>query len=115
MQLVPTSGGRDAYRKAKGESTIPSRDYLLDPENNIKLSSAYLNVLSYNLLEQVDNEVSREHCVISAYNTGRGNVFKAFAANSTSAINQINGLEPPAVYDRLRNNLPYPRRRGITS
>jgi membrane-bound lytic murein transglycosylase C len=34
-------------------------------------------------------------------------VYKAFAANSTSAINQINSLEPPAVYDRLRNNLPY--------
>ncbi|HMS86499.1 MAG TPA: murein transglycosylase domain-containing protein [Nitrospira sp.] len=107
MQLVPTSGGRDAYRKAKGKDTIPSRDYLFDPENNIELGSAYLNVLSYNQLEQIDNEVSREYCVISAYNTGAGNVFKAFAANSTSAINQINGLEPPAVYDRLRNNLPY--------
>ncbi|MFO0701617.1 MAG: murein transglycosylase domain-containing protein [Nitrospira sp.] len=107
MQLVPTSGGRDAYRKAKGKDTIPSRDYLFDPENNIELGSAYLHVLSYNLLEQVDNEVSREYCVISAYNTGTGNVFKAFAANSTSAINQINGLEPPAVYDRLRSNLPY--------
>ncbi len=107
MQLVPTSGGRDAYRKAKGKDTIPSREYLFDPENNIELGSAYLNVLSYNLLEQVDNEVSREYCVISAYNTGTGNVFKAFGANSTSAINQINGLEPPAVYDRLRTNLPY--------
>ncbi len=107
MQLVPSSGGRDAYRKAKGKDTIPSREYLFDPGNNIELGSAYLNVLSYNLLERVENEVSREYCVISAYNTGTGNVFKAFAANSTSAINQINGLEPPAVYDRLRNNLPY--------
>ncbi|MBX3328324.1 MAG: transglycosylase SLT domain-containing protein, partial [Nitrospira sp.] len=107
MQLVPTSGGRDAYRKAKGKDTIPSREYLFDPENNIELGSAYLNVLSYNQLEQVENEVSREYCVISAYNTGTGNVFKAFAANSTSAINHINGLEPPAVYDRLRTNLPY--------
>lgn len=63
---VPTSGGRDAYRKAKGKDTISSREYLFDLENNIELGSASLNVLSYNLLEQVDNEVSREYCVISA-------------------------------------------------
>lgn len=107
MQLVPTSGGRDAYRRAKGKDTIPSRDYLFDPENNIELGSAYLNVLSYNLLEQIDNEVSREYCVISAYNTGPRNVFKAFAGDSIAALNQINRLKPPAVYDRLRNNLPY--------
>lgn len=107
MQLVPSSGGRDAYRKAKGKDTIPSREYLFDPENNIELGSAYLNVLSYNLLAQIDNEVSREYCVISAYNTGSGNVFKTFAHNSVSAVNHINSLEPPAVYDRLRNNLPY--------
>ena len=107
MQLVPTSGGRDAYRKAKGTDTIPSREYLFDPENNIELGSAYLNVLSYNLLENIGNEVSREYCVISAYNTGPRNVFKTFASDNTAALNQINNLEPPAVYDRLRNNLPY--------
>lgn len=107
MQLVPTSGGRDAYRRAKGKDTIPSRDYLFDPENNIELGSAYLNVLSYNLLEQIGNEVSREYCMISAYNTGPRNVFKTFADDSVAAISHINSLEPPAVYDRLRNNLPY--------
>ncbi len=107
MQLVPTSGGRDAYRKAKGTDTIPSREYLFDPENNIELGSAYLNVLSYNLLEDIGNEVSREYCVISAYNTGPRNVFRTFASDNKAALNQINSLEPPAVYDRLRNNLPY--------
>lgn len=107
MQLVPTSGGRDAYRKAKGKDAIPSRDYLFDPENNIELGSAYLNMLSYDLLEQINNRVSREYCVISAYNTGPRNVFKSFANDSVTALNHINSLEPPGVYDRLRNNLPY--------
>jgi membrane-bound lytic murein transglycosylase C len=107
MQLVPSSGGREAYRKAKGKDTIPSRDYLFDPENNIELGSAYLNVLSYTLLERIENQVAREYCVISAYNTGPRNVFKAFAPDQTTAINQINSLQPPAVYDQLRAHLPY--------
>ncbi|MFO0705605.1 MAG: murein transglycosylase domain-containing protein [Nitrospira sp.] len=107
MQLVPSSGGREAFRKAKGKDSIPSREYLFDPDNNIELGSAYLSVLSYNLLEQIDNRISREYCVISAYNTGPRNVFKAFAQDQTSAINHINSLEPPAVYDRLRAHLPY--------
>ena len=107
MQLVPTSGGRDAYRKAKGQDTVPSRDYLFDPENNIELGVAYLHVLSYDQLEQIENHVSREYCVISAYNTGARNTYKAFSSDSVDAVNRINGLEPPAVYDRLRANLPY--------
>ncbi|MEO5863946.1 MAG: murein transglycosylase domain-containing protein [Nitrospiraceae bacterium] len=41
MQLVPTSGGREAYRKAKGQDVIPSRDYLFDPENNVELGTAF--------------------------------------------------------------------------
>lgn len=107
MQLVPTSGGRDAYRKAKGQDTVPSRDYLFDPENNIELGVAYLHVLSYDQLEQIENQVSREYCVISAYNTGSRNMYKAFSSDSVDAVNRINGLAPPAVYDRLRANLPY--------
>ncbi|HEX5647270.1 MAG TPA: murein transglycosylase domain-containing protein [Nitrospira sp.] len=107
MQLVPSSGGRDAYRKAKGQDTAPSRDYLFDPENNIELGIAYLHVLSYDQLDQIENHVSREYCVISAYNTGSRNMYKAFSADSVDAVNRINGLEPPAVYDRLRTKLPY--------
>lgn len=107
MQLVPTSGGRDAYRKVKGEDGIPSKEYLFEPANNIELGTAYLGVLSYSQLEAVQNEVSREYCVISAYNTGAGNVFKAFAKDRSTALNTINSLEPHAVYEKLRSALPY--------
>ena len=107
MQLVPTSGGREAYRRAKGADEIPSKDYLFVAENNIELGAAYLNVLSYNQLEFVQNNVSREYCVISAYNTGPSNVLKAFAKNKVEAVNAINSLQPPGVYERLRSSLPY--------
>jgi membrane-bound lytic murein transglycosylase C len=107
MQLVPTSGGRDAYRKAKGEDKAPTRDYLFDTDNNIELGTAYLNVLTYSQLDDVTDLVSREYCVISAYNTGAGNVFKTFSKDQRTALQQINGLQPAALYDRLRTALPY--------
>ncbi len=107
MQLVPTSGGREAYRRAKGKDVAPSRDYLFDPVNNVELGTAYLNVLTFSQLEDVDHNVSREYCVIAAYNTGPSNVFRTFSRDHTTAVNQINSLQPAGVYDQLRQHLPY--------
>ena len=107
MQLVPASGGRAGWRQAYGEDVVPTREDLFDPEKNIRLGSAYLSVLSYGQLEAIGNTVSREYCVISAYNTGPGNVLRAFSADRTEAVSRINGLEPPAVYEKLRTSLPY--------
>ena len=107
MQLVPTSGGRDAYRKVKGNDGIPSKEYLFDANNNIELGTAYLHVLAYNQLEDIHDEVSREYCVISAYNTGTGNVLKVFSAKRTEATAAINSSRPATVYQKLRGGLPY--------
>ena len=107
MQLVPSSGGREAYRAAKGKDEMPTRDYLFVAENNIELGSAYLGVLFDKQLDLVQNLVSREYCVISAYNTGPSNVLKAFSTDRVAAVNAINSMEPPGVYDRLRKHLPY--------
>jgi len=107
MQLVPNSGGREAYRKAKGKDMAPSREYLFDPTNNVELGSAYLNVLMFNQLEDVAHTVSREYCVIAAYNTGPSNVFRTFSRDHAAAVSQINGLQPAGVYDQLHQHLPY--------
>ena len=107
MQLVPSSGGRDAYKAVKGRDEMPSKEYLFDAENNIELGTAYLGVLLYKQLDMVANTTSREYCAISAYNTGAGNVFKTFAKDRVAALNAINGLEPPGVYEKLRTSLPY--------
>jgi membrane-bound lytic murein transglycosylase C len=107
MQLVPTSGGREAYRRAKGKDVAPSREYLFDPTNNLELGTAYLNVLMFNQLEDVAHNVSREYCVIAAYNTGPSNVFRTFSRDRVAAVNQINGLQPASVYDQLHEHLPY--------
>ncbi len=119
MQLVPSSGGREAYRKAKGEDVMPSKEYLFDANNNIELGSTYLGVLLKDSpLREIRNAVSREYCAIAAYNTGPSNVFRAFSSAKSSrdrqyeAINKINGMKPDQVYDALRTKLPYAETRG---
>ena len=107
MQLVPASGGRAAYQRVSGRDETPSRDFLFDPANNIELGTAYLGLLFDEQLDVVSNPVSREYCVISAYNTGAGNVLRAFSSDRVAAVNRINSMQPPAVFDQLRRHLPY--------
>jgi membrane-bound lytic murein transglycosylase C len=118
MQLVPSSGGREAYRKAKGEDVIPTKEYLFDAGNNIELGATYLGVLlNDSPLHEIRNPVSREYCAIAAYNTGPGNVFKAFStlggkARQGDALDKINSMRPDEVYEALRSKLPYEETRG---
>ena len=112
MQLVPTSGGREAYRRAKNQDIAPNKDYLFDPENNIELGAAYLSVLTYDQLDGVEDRTSRDYCVISAYNTGPSNVMRAFTdakgkQRFADGLQRINSLNPSQVFQTLREKLPY--------
>ena len=108
MQLVPESGGRDAYRKVKGIDRAPSKEYLFNADNNIELGSNYLSLLrNDSVLQDIDNPLSREYCVIAAYNTGPSNVLRAFSSNQTRALRNINSMSPAQVYSTLRRKLPY--------
>jgi len=107
MQLVPTSAGRAALKRTQGVDDTPTADYLFDPEHNIELGTAYLSVLSDTEFHAVENQESRDYCVIAAYNTGPHNVTKTFAANRTEALKDINQMDSPTVFERLRTNLPY--------
>ncbi len=118
MQLVPTSGGREAYRKSRNEDVIPSKEFLFAPENNIELGSAYLGVLLHDSpLREIRDPVSREYCAIAAYNTGPSNVYRAFSSKSgrerqDEALNAVNTMRPDEVYSALRSKLPYEETRG---
>jgi membrane-bound lytic murein transglycosylase C len=117
MQLVPTSGGREAYRRAKNQDIVPSTEYLFDAENNIELGAAYLSVLTYDQLDGVDDRISRDYCVISAYNTGPSNVMRAFTGAKgkqrfADGLQRINSFSPSQVFQTLHEKLPYEETRN---
>ncbi|HET7675052.1 MAG TPA: murein transglycosylase domain-containing protein [Gammaproteobacteria bacterium] len=101
MQLIPTTAGTDAYEAVYGKQMAPSRDYLFDPQHNIELGTAYLNILSSRYLAKIANPVSLEYCTIAAYNAGAGTVFKQFSSHQGDAISRINASKPPSVYKTL--------------
>ncbi len=106
MQIVPTSAGKDVHRFFN-KSGIPSRRFLFNPENNIQYGTAYLHLLNYKYLDGIQDPVSREYCVIAAYNTGAGNVLRTFDKDRDRAPKKINNLSPLEVFNTLRAKLPY--------
>jgi membrane-bound lytic murein transglycosylase C len=112
MQLVPASGGREAYKRVTGLDQVPPPEYLYDPEHSIELGSAYLGELGSSDFKAVGNQDSRDLCVIAAYNTGARNVTRTFNKDPKAAIADINALDSQALYDRLRTGLPFEETRS---
>jgi membrane-bound lytic murein transglycosylase C len=106
MQLVPSTGGRDAYKFAKGNDRTPTKEYLFGADNNIELGTAYLNLLDTRYLGRIADPLAREYCTIAAYNGGAGNVMNLFSRDRARAVEVINGLPPSEVYRKLRDEHP---------
>lgn len=109
MQIVPVSAGLDATEQLFGKAKILSPSYLYNSENNIQIGATYLNILYYRYLKGIEDPRSRLYCSIAAYNTGVGNVAKAFVGKRKikPALLLINKMTPEEVYDHLYKNLPY--------
>ena len=111
MQIVPQTAGADAYMFVNHHKYIPSKQYLFNANNNINLGTAYLYILKNSYLNGIGNDTSKEYCIISAYNTGSGNVLGVFSSNRQEAKQKINRLYPHTLYDILVKKLPYEQTR----
>lgn len=109
MQLVPKSGGRDAYRFVHKKDAIPSADFLFDPDNNIQLGTGYLKLLMSTTFKNVQDIRCRMLCAIAAYNTGAGNVSRSIngTTNISKAIPTINTMSYDQLFAHLKRNLPH--------
>jgi membrane-bound lytic murein transglycosylase C len=109
MQIVPHSAGKDVTKFLFGKPFVLSPSYLYNAKNNIRVGTVYVHMLYYIYLRDIKDPESRLYCTIAAYNTGPGNVARAFAGsrNLRKAIKVINSMGPEDVYATLMRNLPY--------
>jgi membrane-bound lytic murein transglycosylase C len=104
MQVVPKTAGADVFKLVKKKPGIPTPEYLFNPENNIDTGTAYFHILKNRYLKDVQNPLSLEYSMISAYNGGSGGVLNTFDRNSRSnAMSKLNSLQPNQVYWALTN------------
>lgn len=109
MQLVPNSGGKDAYLYVHKINDEPTPEFLYVPDNNIRLGTAYIKILMTREFPSIKDWTNRVLCAIAAYNTGSGNVAKAFTGNNSvsSASAKINAMSNAELYNHLKNHLPH--------
>lgn len=109
MQLVPTSGGRAAYKYVYKKDKVLPPSYFYVPEKNIELGCGYLQFLRRKVFRGVQDDRKALYCIVAAYNTGAGNVSRAITGNRgvRKAIPLIEGMSAKDLYARLRKDLPY--------
>ena len=111
MQIVPLTAGVDVNIMLNNKNSPMKRDDLFLPDYNITAGVAYMHILNSRYLKKIVNSKSRLYCMVAAYNTGSGNVAKAFNIDRSRDVNKaatiINKLTPKEVYLHLINNLPY--------
>jgi membrane-bound lytic murein transglycosylase C len=107
MQVVPSTAGSDVYRFLHGKAGRPSREDLFEPPTNVTYGTAYLHLLDSRYLDDIQNPVSREYCVIAGYNGGAGGVLRTFDRDKNRAAGKINAMQPAQVYAALRKDLPF--------
>lgn len=109
MQLVPVSGGRDAYKYVFKEDKKPSAKFLYNPENNINLGVGYLALTKNVYFAGIENPAIAYLLTVAAYNTGAGNVARALTGKThlKSAVKKAKSMTTEDIHKALRKKLPY--------
>lgn len=101
MQVVPQTAGADVQAYLSGKAGEPTKAYLFEPQHNITYGTAYLHLLGTRFLAGVGDALSREYCVIAAYNGGAGALLKTFDRDKARAVQAINARAPMGVFETI--------------
>lgn len=108
MQIVPHSAGQDATKMLFNKRQVLSPSYLYNPRKNVQVGAAYLHILYYRYLRDIQDSKSRLYCAIAAYNAGTTSVMRTLTGQSSisGSVNSINRMSSNDVLRRLIRQMP---------
>lgn len=108
MQIVPHSAGQDATQMLFNKRQVLSPSYLYNPRKNVQVGAAYLHILYYRYLRDIEDSKSRLYCAIAAYNAGTSSVMRTLTGQSSisGSVNSINRMSSNDVLRRLIRQMP---------
>lgn len=106
MQLLPTTAGDEIHRFLYGSKGDVSFDELSRPDINIRYGTAYIHILLTRYFGGVYDNLSREFCMLAAYNMGPNRLLRFFGKTQQEAVDAINALSSDELYRVLTTDLP---------
>ena len=119
MQIVPRYAGIQMNRILYNKQSEPTANELFNPERNLEMGIAYINWLSNNVWQDVQNETNRNYVVICSYNGGHGSVHQAIlgkrrfnSQERTEMMNTLSTMDSEVLYRKLRTDIPWEETRN---
>jgi membrane-bound lytic murein transglycosylase C len=106
MQVVPDTANDEVSRYLYGRMGDVGFEELRVPETNIRYGTTYLHILYTRYFAGVHNPLSREYCIIAAYNMGPNGFWKLYGKSLEEAIDKINAMTAEELYRDLATRLP---------
>ena len=106
MQVVPDTANDEVNRFLYGHTGNVGFEELRVPETNIRYGTTYLHILYTRYFAGVHNPISREYCIIAAYNMGPNGFLRLYGKNMEEATDNINAMTAEELYRDLATRLP---------
>ena len=103
MQLKASTSGRDVYRRM-GWSGEPTTSELKNPERNISMGAAYLNILETGPLAGIEDPKVLQYALVVSYANGAGALLRTFSSDRKKAISKINDLDADEFLEHVARN-----------
>lgn len=106
MQVVPDTANDEVNRYLYGHTGNVGFEELRVPETNIRYGTTYLHILYTRYFAGVHNPLSREYCIIAAYNMGPNGFLRLYGKTLEDATDKINAMTAEELYRDLATRLP---------